>query len=786
MPRISKEEKARISQEATALLQRITIVENRVQLPMDDVPERDVFLEFQRMMEADGGRWSQKEDAFVFSTVPEWMDAAKAIKEATGEMTWDPVQLVHTTVYTEPAPAGVVTDIGLAHDGPPIGFNPPVGLMAALEAYPGPVPDSGVFLPVSLIEPDPNQPRKHFDQAALEELASSIGKIGVLQRISVRKVYTTDSDFSYRIIFGERRWRAAVIAGLDTIPCDIRVMTDDEVMEVQMIENLHRVDVHPMQEAHFFQHMLLRVEGRTHHEIATQIGKTEKYVRVRLKLNNLTPEFQALYLENGITFQEAMQLATVSTETQQEYFGTLKLEGREPGDPVSLSGLKFYLERRMHVLSTAPFDIEDTTLHPVRGACGDCPYNTAAGQLFNDEQPPTCTLPNCFRTKSVNSYIRILQAHAEGGGFFIVPDEWLSDEEKFWVTVATDAGISTMPKGSFSRLYGCPDNPGTWEEWSEDNRDHPVDLSDEQMAMYQADADEQGFERPWTMERISELEAGLDVEYREECSNYEIKLAAFNEKNPNVMWAMSIGGRNRGEIVPIKLAEATAEVITQAGESGISASEASQIAGIEQRGARAKELDDERLWSDVRKLAISHWDGSVKKDAIQFTMKEKEPSAIEMGTFCVLLYNICHLTEGAGAGKALVNYLKVPEEDNHTAMEKSIRQEIFKRAGDDHRILWFLLRSFLLHEGFPTTGSHTKGDIQPFSYQFVKERKTAEVVDLELEYEGKEGKRARSREARIAAVKRQAAAPSSTGTAAGQEQGAESQETESDDESQMD
>jgi ParB family chromosome partitioning protein len=136
-------------------------------------------------------------------------------------------------------------------------------------------------IPVSAIEPNPYQPRRSFDEEGLEELAASIKEKGVLQPITVRGKGET-----FELVAGERRWRAAQVAGLSEIPAVVRELSDQEVMEIALIENLQREDLNPIEEAEAYQ-MLIREFELTQEEVAKAVGKGRPTIANRLRLLRL-------------------------------------------------------------------------------------------------------------------------------------------------------------------------------------------------------------------------------------------------------------------------------------------------------------------------------------------------------------------------------------------------------------------------------------------------------------------------------------------------------------------
>ena len=148
-------------------------------------------------------------------------------------------------------------------------------------------------LPLSQIESCQNQPRKSFDQEKLEELAESIRQHGVIQPLTVRKL----ASGYYQIIAGERRWRAARLAGLEEIPAVVIEADDQKAMELAMIENLQREDLNPIEEAEGFR-VLVETYGMTQEQAAERVGRSRSAVANALRLLDLNVSIQKL-VEDG-------------------------------------------------------------------------------------------------------------------------------------------------------------------------------------------------------------------------------------------------------------------------------------------------------------------------------------------------------------------------------------------------------------------------------------------------------------------------------------------------------
>ena len=159
-------------------------------------------------------------------------------------------------------------------------------------------------LPVASIVPNPHQPRVHFDEESLSELAASVREIGVLQPVLVRP---GEQDGTYELIAGERRWRAARRAGLAVIPAIIRTTDDLGSVERALVENLHRQDLTALEEASAYQ-QLVEDFSLTHEQVASRVGKSRSAVTNTLRLLSLPPAIQALLADGRLSAGHAKAL----------------------------------------------------------------------------------------------------------------------------------------------------------------------------------------------------------------------------------------------------------------------------------------------------------------------------------------------------------------------------------------------------------------------------------------------------------------------------------------------
>jgi ParB family chromosome partitioning protein len=184
------------------------------------------------------------------------------------------------------------------------------GLGALLSSTPT-EDDVLVELAIDQIEPNPNQPRKTFENDKLEELTASIRNSGVIQPIIVRPV-----GDRYQLIAGERRWRAARQAGLERIPAIVREATDAESLELALVENLLREDLNPMEEAEAYRHLLSQF-GWTQEQLAQRIGRDRTSIANVLRLLRLPDEIQADLRGGRLTMGHARALLALATTAEQ-------------------------------------------------------------------------------------------------------------------------------------------------------------------------------------------------------------------------------------------------------------------------------------------------------------------------------------------------------------------------------------------------------------------------------------------------------------------------------------
>jgi ParB family chromosome partitioning protein len=257
-------------------------------------------------------------------------------------------------------------------------------------------------VPVAILTESPTNPRKRFDEKALEELAATFKTQGVLEPLLVREL----EERNYQVVIGARRLRAAKIAELEAVPVRVVKLSDAEAIEAQVVENLQREDIHPLEEALGFRSLLELMDGTyTVASIAARAGKSEAYVYSRIRLTDLTPPAAEAFLADKITTGHALLIAKLPAAQQQEalaasFRGMWTSEGNSQV-LIPVRELAAWIESNILLeLDATPFDKQDETLVSGAGSCVNCPKRTGFNKLlFSDVRKDSCTDPRCFRAK---------------------------------------------------------------------------------------------------------------------------------------------------------------------------------------------------------------------------------------------------------------------------------------------------------------------------------------------------------------------------------------------------
>lgn len=332
------------------------------------------------------------------------------------------------------------------------------------------------------LETSPTNPRRRIDETTIESLAASIKTQGILEPLIVR-----EKGNKYEIVCGERRYRAAQVAALTELPCLIRELSDEQVLDIQIHENLHREDIHPMDEAYGYQ-FLKETLGCDVKELALRVGKSEGYVLNRLKLNQLIKEAQKDVDDGLLPLVFALEIAKYTPEIQKVVYGEVynkeyKYQGNDyvsvpiKGQTVPWKSFVEWINTNVHrLLSKAPFDTKASNLRPDGLACGNCPERTgAAVGLFEPKQvgkKDACLNPACFLIKA-KSHVEVRRRELAELGKIDPSDvplvrsfcytngkDYLGTESALVIDGANRGGSKKKCKNAVSGIDVEPDNYG--------------------------------------------------------------------------------------------------------------------------------------------------------------------------------------------------------------------------------------------------------------------------------------------------------------------------------------
>jgi ParB family transcriptional regulator, chromosome partitioning protein len=287
-----------------------------------------------------------------------------------------------------------------------------------------------VPVPLSEIMLSPTNPRQSFNAQRLEELTADVRRRGVQEPILIRPV--TGAERKFQVVYGERRYRASEKAGKETVPAIVRPLTDEQVLELQIIENLQREDLHPLDEAEAFQRLYeMDLQEQHNHDksialVAARVGKEPDDIEKSLKLQSLTEAAKTAFRKNLIVLGHAFELCRLREDEQKQALAFLTQSTREVNQPSGgrknvkvmpgVPDLKLWIQQNLFLdLEKAPFDTQDATLNKEMGACSTCQFRTGNQPvLFSDvRKGDICTVPSCWKEKRNTTVINIANAAAQ-------------------------------------------------------------------------------------------------------------------------------------------------------------------------------------------------------------------------------------------------------------------------------------------------------------------------------------------------------------------------------------
>ncbi len=284
------------------------------------------------------------------------------------------------------------------------------------------------------LHPSPTNPRKNFPEDKLQELAETIKDHGIIEPIIVRPwAEWDDPNMNYEIVSGERRFRASKLAGAETIPALIRHLTDDQVLEIQVIENLQREEVHPIEEAEGYQ-LLMDRTGCSAEEMAHKVGKSKAYIYARLKLTALHDGARDAFREGKLNASTALLIARIpGKKLQEDALEAITEDGYD--GPMSYREAAQYIQQNyMLRLSDAPFPLDWEDLPRIKSCAGCSCRSGNQPELFADiESADVCTDPPCLARKR-EAWAERKRAEAEQHGLEVITGKEAEKIIPHWVT----------------------------------------------------------------------------------------------------------------------------------------------------------------------------------------------------------------------------------------------------------------------------------------------------------------------------------------------------------------
>ncbi len=295
---------------------------------------------------------------------------------------------------------------------------------------------------IDLLRESPLNTRKTFDKGDMADLTTSIREHGILTPLIVR----SDGKF-FEILAGARRFRAAQECGLKELPCSVvKVTSDENALEVVIVENLQRANIHPLEEAEGFNNLLERSTGDVE-GVAAKTGKTRAYIYQSLALLNLIEPFVKIFKERRFPKETATMLARLSKDDQKSALDLWRHQ-----DP-SVSNVRDWIERSVMLeVKNFPWKLDDAELLKKAGPCSTCPKRSGVEkELFKDMTTgDRCIDPGCYQTKLANFIDRtVTQFKKDGKPFVGVWTSWHNEKPK--------EGI--LPQGHWREINGkkCED-----------------------------------------------------------------------------------------------------------------------------------------------------------------------------------------------------------------------------------------------------------------------------------------------------------------------------------------
>ncbi|RXG22794.1 MULTISPECIES: ParB/RepB/Spo0J family partition protein [Flavobacteriaceae] len=555
-------------------------------------------------------------------------------------------------------------------------------------------------LSIAKVIPDPMQPRKTFNEAHLQQLSESVKKHGVLQPITVRK-----SGNGFIIVMGERRYRASKLADKKTIPCIVREYKDNDVLEIQIIENLQRQDVEPTEEAQAIAYLS---EKYAPTEIAKRLGRTDNFIRQRLKLAGLIDGFKHFVRNGEMTISLGVGVALFEPEEQQMMLETM-------GEDFNAHQINKMIKDQTYDLEKASFDVNDKKLVPKAGSCVECPFNAAnQGNLFGDGKM-VCTKAACFETKKSKSLLNLIEK-SKKENILLVPEirqYWADDENNQLI-------ISQLEKNGLT-VYLLDD-----VEIIENPIVPTIEAIKKEYQHYDYSEDE--------------LKAELD----EAMQNYKEALEKFNSakedafKNGIVFHPDSFQHKEIFVKIVEKLKNDSTDYSAQLADRKMAdCTPEEQIVKINEREIRKKQIENNKQFEEVVEMIRE----------TKYIDTKKTLSMDEMVAFSISLFenNVDYMSQQKYFSKFLGDTSKMTKVGMVENFKKKFKKEIF------HKLIRYMLTK-QVHFG---ESNHVNNLTNISFYNAMQGYYKSKIAGIENEYAEKRGKREERLKERITVLEKQ-------------------------------
>ncbi|QCW99420.1 ParB/RepB/Spo0J family partition protein [Aggregatimonas sangjinii] len=554
-------------------------------------------------------------------------------------------------------------------------------------------------LDIGKIKPDPEQPRKTFDEKHLEHLSQSIQEHGVLQPITVRK-----SGKDFVIVMGERRFRASKMANKKRIPCIVRDYENNEVLEIQIIENLQRQDVEPTEEAEAIAYLSEKYEPA---DIAKRLGRTDNFIRQRLKLAGLIDGFKR-YVRNGeMTISLGVGVALFEPEEQQMMLETM-------GEDFSAHQINRMIKDQTYDLEKVSFDVTDKKLVPKAGSCVECPFNAVnQGNLFG-EGKMVCTKSACFETKKSQSFLNLIEK-SKKENVLLIPEI-----RKYWVDDENNQLVISKLKKNGLKVYLLDD-----VEIIENPIMPTIEAIKKEYQHYDYSEDE------------------LNGELEEATEGYNKELEAYNSAKENgfVVGIVFHPDTYQNKEVFLKVIEKSedksAEYSTPVSNRKMAdCTPEEQIVKVKQREIRKKHIENNKQFEEVVKM-IRETD---------YIDTKKTLSTVEMIAFSLTLYenNVDYVGRQRFFSKLLGNTSKMTDVEVVENFKKNFKKEIFHK----------LIRYILTKQVHFVENNHTNSLTNISFYNAMQGYYKSKIIIIEKEYAEIRNKREERLKERIAVLEK--------------------------------